>query len=113
MGTRCVRKVAPRSFDIDVGGISYRHNQRHMRLSSKDNLASSHDMADGSGSLEETTVLNTVSGAKPTPPKDEVRDEEPMLPRRSSRIPTAPDRYGFPSLGRIEDVALVVCCRKY
>ena len=83
---KCVRKVAPRSFDIDVGGTTYRRNQRHMRLSSKDNLASSYDMADGSRLLEETTVLDTVSGAKPIPSKDEVRDEEPMLPRRSSRI---------------------------
>ena len=83
---KCVRKVAPQSFDIDVGGTTYRRNQRHMRLSSKDNLASSHDLDDGSRSLEETTVLDTVSGAKPTPPKNEVRDEEPMLLRRFSRI---------------------------
>ena len=52
----------------------------------KDNLALSHDMEDGSRSSEETTVLDTVLGIKLTLPKDEVRDEEPMLPRRSSRI---------------------------
>ena len=27
-----VRKVAARSLDIDVGGTTYRRNQRHMRL---------------------------------------------------------------------------------
>ena len=105
---KCVRKVAPRSFDIDVNGAIYRRNQRHMRLSGEDDKALSHGMEDGSRSLEETTVLDSVSGPKSTPPEEEGQDGEPVLPRRSSRIRSAPDRFGFPILGRREDVARVV-----
>ena len=99
-----VRKVAPRSLDIDVGGTLYRRNQRHMRLSSENDLPSPHGMEGDSKSIEETSN-DSISNPKPSPPKDEVRDEEPGLPRRSSRVRVAPDRYGFPTFGRKEDVA--------
>ena len=103
---RCVRKVAPRSFDIDVGGTIYRRNQRHMKFSSEVDRLSTPTMEDERKPSEENSVLDAKVEQKPT--KDDIKDEDPVLLRRSSRIRTAPDRYGFPNLGRTEDVTCII-----
>ena len=82
---KCLRKVAPRSVEVEVGGSVYRRNHRHVHVSA--------DVDSGDETIKEETNDVSTPAAKPEAAVDE--GAEPL--RRSTRSRKPVERYGFDS----------------
>ena len=85
---KCLRKVAPRSFEIEVDGSVYRRNQRHVHVATD---GDSTEPAD-----EEAAATSPSVEDRSSSPTDQEPVVSPAL-RRSSRISKPVARYGFDS----------------
>ena len=85
---KCLRKVAPRSFEVEVDGSVYRRNQRHVHVATD---GDSTEPAD-----EEAAAISPCIEDPSSSPTDQEPVVSPAL-RRSSRISKPVARYGFDS----------------